>query len=468
MRELKTGVLKVGLGRYSQVFSEIIITAVIARLLSPEEFGIVASIMVFYSFAVIPIQLGLEPAVIRDKTLSNNELSGMFYLTGLVSLGMATLFFLGSHYILPIFYESNIYPEVSGYLAAAIVFNGLDTVPRAVMLKGKRFGTLGMIQLIINIVTGMGAIYLASRGYSYKALIIRQLTVTISQLVLHMIFGEMKLSIAPNLAGYRKNNRYSRNQLYFSSINYFSRNLDNILIGRYLGMGSLGYYDKAYKLMLYPVQNLTSVVVPVLHPVLSSVGKMERILSEYIKVVKILTMAGFAITAFSYHTSFEIVELFYGKGWTDTGEVFKVLSLIVGVQVVLSSSGAIFQATGRTDYLLKAGIFSFCTNIAAIVTGVSSGELNVIGYCLVVSFTINFIQCYYLMMKIFDKNLRYFIGEIYPGFIYGMGIFIILWIIPSIDSSILIRFLYKSGISLGVFLCIYSIEGKRYGKTVEG
>lgn len=93
---------------------------------------------------------------------------------------------------------------------------------------------------------------------------------------------KLKINKGYSYSSIKKIQNYSSFQFLFNFINYFTRNLDNILIGKFLGASTLGYYDKSYKLMLYPVQNLTNVITPVLHPVLSEYQNQKDIIMKHI------------------------------------------------------------------------------------------------------------------------------------------------------------------------------------------
>ena len=130
----------------------------------------------------------------------------------------------------------------------------------------------------------------------------------------------------------------------FNFINYFSRNADNILIGKFFSSSALGYYDKSYRLMMVPVQNLTHVITPVLMPVLSKFQDDKRmVVDAYSKVTKLLATIGFPLSVFLYFSASEIIYILYGAQWEQSIPIFKLLALTVGIQVVLSSTGSIFK-----------------------------------------------------------------------------------------------------------------------------
>lgn len=180
-----------------------------------------------------------------------------------------------------------------------------------------------------------------------------------------------------------------------------------------MGMDALGYYDKSYKLMLYPVQNLTFVITPVLQPVLSEFQhRKDIILMHYKKIAKILALMGAFITVFCFFSAREIILIMYGERWIGSINSFRILSISIVIQMVLSSSGSIFQATGHTKELFQTGVISACTMILFIIIGLRLGKIEYLVGLLVLGFLLNFIQGYYILIKkVFQQSYFSFLKE---------------------------------------------------------
>jgi O-antigen/teichoic acid export membrane protein len=152
---------------------------------------------------------------------------------------------------------------------------------------------------------------------------------------------------------------YSAYQFLFNIINYFSRNLDKLLIGKYMGMSPLGYYEKSYRLMMLPLQNITQVITPVMHPIFSDYqNDLERLASGYERIVRFLAFIGLPLSVLLYFTASEVTLIIFGDQWIPSIPIFQILTLSVGIQIILSSSGSIFQAAGDTKSLFVCGLFS--------------------------------------------------------------------------------------------------------------
>ncbi len=245
---------------------------------------------------------------------------------------------------------------------------------------------------------------------------------------------------------------YSIFQFLFNIINYFSRNSDTLLIGKYLGMVPLGFYDKSYRLMSLPLQNITQVITPVIHPILSQKGKDKDYLCEAnLKLTNLLALIGFPLSIFLFFSAEELILMFFGPQWELAIPSFKILSPTVGIQLVLSSSGSIFQTAGDTKSLFICGLFSAILNVGGIIFGVFYFKsIEAVSICLLITFAINFIQTYWLMYKIiFMQSILGFINILWKPILFTLLLAVIFYIFTSYYS------LSSLPIRLTLKICIY-------------
>lgn len=418
--KLKNGIIVTFIAKYSNIIAQLIINSILARLLMPEEFGVIAIITVFISFFNILGGMGLGPAIIQNKSLDDKEISDIFKFSIIGSLVIAIGFYFFSYFI-AFFYTNKIYIKLGFLLAFSVFFSICNIVPNALICKKQNFKLSGVINICVNVGVGIITVTLALNGWSYYSLIIDSILKSLFIFIFSFIFSKIKIKKGYSYNAVKKIKNYSSYQFLFNFINYFTRNLDNILIGKFLGSATLGYYDKSYKLMLYPIQNLTNVITPVLHPVLSEYqDQIEIIYDTYIKVVKVLAYIGIFVSVYCFFSSKEIIRIMYGSNWDKSIPVFRILSLSIVIQMVLSSIGSIFQATGYVNKLFSTGFVSACFTITAITIGVMSKSLEVLAMGIVISFAFNFIQCFYVLMKhVFNKKFSEFLLNIKNVLIIG-------------------------------------------------
>lgn len=448
----KAALLNAG-AKYIGIIWNLALTAVLARLLTPQDYGVVAVTTVFTNFFTLFADMGLGAGVIQNQTLSKNEISDIYscsvYLA--VMLGVVFAFF---SIPLSIFYGNEVYRSIGLLLAVALFFTTLNTVPNAVLMKNKQFVKVAVRNIVAPITTGVIAVVLAYAGWKYYALVWQSVLSCIvvflwNYVTAHMEYG-LEWHIRFEKKGLKKIFSFSGYQFAFSFVNYFSRNLDNLLISKFMGEKLLGYYDKAYKLMLYPVGNLTHVITPVLLPILSEYqDDKEYVYQKYMKVVSLLSVLGIFITAFCFLAGEEIIMILFGSQWSASVPCFTALSLSVWAQMITSSAGCIFQSMGCTKSMFKSCLINTCITIIAIFTGISSGSIQKLAGYVSLAYQLHFISSFYLLMRDgFRMKYRRFLKQIYGDIIFLLILIFCAYFCPlsygieSIWMSIIVKGLY--------------------------
>jgi teichuronic acid exporter len=472
-KKIRSGIFYTALSKYSNIVVSIFISMVLARLLTPAEFGVVAMISVFISFFNLLSSFGIAPAIVQNKSLSEDDVSSIFTFSIAIGLFLSAIFFFAAPLIAS-FYNEPILTGLTRLMALSIFFNSLQIVPNAQNLKRLRFKQIGIISVIVNIICGIIAIILAYLGFSYYTLVINSILTALFTFIAYYILSPVKPSLWIQISSIQKIARFSFYQLSFNFINYFSRNLDNLLIGKFFSPSALGLYDKSYRLMKMPLQNLTFVITPVLHPVLSNYQDDKRLIyNAHYKIVKLLAIIGFPLSIFFYFSSSEIINIMYGPQWEQSIPVFELLALSIGIQMVLSSTGSIFQATNRTDLMFLSGFLSAILTVGGIIYGVFIGKSLVsVSYGLIIAFSINFFQgLYLLIVKSLNQSYLNFLKVFIFPLITSISIAVVLWLLSGIIiNNIIISFTVKIFATIVVFgiILISSKDNLRFIKEYFG
>lgn len=419
---LYVAIAKSMLSRYLVYAANLGSMIILARVFSPAIFGVVASIMVFFIFFQIMAEVGVGPAIINLEKLSNIDRDGLFGLTLAVGLFLAGGFKLLSPIIVG-FYQLARVDEVIGYVAVALFFFTAAVVPTALLLRDQLFHRIAYAGLSAEIISTLVAVGLAEIIDPLHALATKAAaSAIVNFLVIYLqssisTFGRplpgVKFSAIKPLFS------FSAHQFGFNFINYFSRNLDNILVGKYFGATSLGVYDKAYQLMKYPLMLLTFAMTPAIQPV------VRKYSSDAIRVEKIhgeftfkLSLLGAVVGVFFFLFADWIVILILGSQWDAVSPLIRVLAISIPAQVVLSTSGSFFQAMQRADLLFLCGVLSAFVIVVAITWGVYQRDLVSLSWALVCAFHASFFMAYYVMYsKIFKKSVFGFFFKMVPAFV---------------------------------------------------
>ena len=414
--------------RYTNVITQLGFSMILARILTPDDYGIVAITAVFTAFFGILSDLGISSGIIQDKTLTRDEVNGIFHFSLGLSLLLGVLFALFS-WPMAAFYGRDVLVPLGWLLAVSLFFSTLNMVPNALLMKDRQFILIARRNVIIPIITSVLTVAMALAGWKYYALVLQSvlaaaITFGVNFYSSHRRYG-LAFTRTRNYQGLRKIFNFSLYQFAFSLVNYFARNLDNLLIGRVFGTTGLGYYDKAYRLMTYPSTYLTHVVTPVLQPILSEYQTRKDIIYEkYMVLVKFLSLAGVFIVVFCFFAAADIIALLYGDQWDAAVPYFQLLALSVWGQLIMGTTGSIYASAGNTRLLFLTGVVTTIMTVVGIVLGIWEGTLYAVARNVAISYIAQFIFVMWMLVSAcLEQSYRHFLRQLLPEAIMFLVLF---------------------------------------------
>lgn len=399
-QQMLSGVFYTAIAKYSALAISLIVMAVLARLLCPDDFGTVAIATVFINFFTIFTNIGISSAIVQNKELTRQDINEIYMFTIWTGVALGILFFLAAGFITRYYQDERLRP-ICQLLSLSLFFASAGTVPNTLFFKDKEFRYVAWRTFIIQLATGVVAIAAALFGAGLYTLLIQPI---LSNALIYLISLKrypQKFLWTWGIRSVRKIWAYSMYQFLFNVMSYFIRNLDKMLIGKYIGMAPLGYYEKSYRLMSLPIQNITYVITPVLHPILSDYQKeKEKLAVINERIVRLLAFIGFPLGVLLFFCGRELVLFVFGPQWEASIPAFQILSLSVGFQIVMSSSGSFFQSTDDTHGLFVCGLFTaFATCTGFLVCILFFRTLEAFAYSMLISYFLCFIQCYWQLYR---------------------------------------------------------------------
>lgn len=437
-RDLTSGVFYTALAKGANILITLAVSAVLARIFTPEQFGIVNICTVVIAFFSVFSDFGMGPAVIQNNDLNKDDLNGIFSLSFWIAIILSGIFASLSSLIVS-FYEGGAeFRNILLILTAVLFFNTLNMVPNALLLKAKRFKFIAVRSLTVQVLSGTIAIIAAMSGLGIYALTINPVLSSLAIFCINYSQNPLKPRFIPGKEAIGKVINFSIFQFAFQLINYFSNNVDKLLMGKNLSMTTLGYYDKSYRLMMMPLQNITFVITPVLHPVLAQVQDDRQHMSRaYIKVVKFMAYIGFPLSVLMFFMAEDLILFIFGPQWGASVPCFKILSITVAFQVLLSSTGSVYQALNDTRRLFICGLFEAFTSISGICIGIFVfGSAEWVAAFLCISYLLNFLQAY---LTLFCRSFKFGCREFWKTLVKPVILGIILAGILSATSLLVSR-----------------------------
>ena len=461
-RDFISGIFYTSVAKYSGIIIQIFITAVLARLLTPKDFGVVAIVTVLIQFFNTLSEAGIGPAIIQKKELQKNEIESIFTFTLIIGLVGCITFFLCSP-VIANYYHNDSLLGISRLLSILILFSSADIVTNGLLLKQKRFKIISIRTLSIQVITGGISVYTAYIGWGMYALVFSALSSKI--LIFFANYALNPLQLKFNFKCLRKIASYSSYQFATNLLTYFSRNTDKLIIGKYIGLGQLGYYEKSYRLMMLPLSNITYVFTPVMHPIFSELqNEPEKLFDKYVKLLKIISFLSFPITVFLYVNANELVLLFFGDQWYPSIAPFKILALTAALQVLHATTSGVFQASNNTKGLFIGSLISTLVMVGGfIISAILFKTIISIAYSYLITCTICSLLIFKILFIRFNKGLIYFLKIIQPAFMLAIIEFITVVFIDSFLTNIipLLSFIIKSMIIIFITVTYLYINNKK-------
>lgn len=460
------GAFFTGLAKYSVMIINIIVTAILARLLPPEDFGTIALTVVVTSFFDILANAGIGPAIIQNKDINETDLPNLFRFSTYLAF-VLVLLFGALIYPISIFYGKVELVSILFLVTIQLFFNTLNVVPLALLLKEKKFQIIAKNAVCSACICGFFSVLAAFNDWGIYSLLITPIGVSVITFVLTVKYNFQIVSfktLAVSKKSIKKILNFSIYQFLFNFVNYFSRNMDKILLGRYLGFQSLGYYEKSYRLMTLPISTLTNVFTPSLQPVLSDFQNDTTVIRNvYNRISQYLFFVGTILTPFLCFSAKEIILILFGEQWMAAVPVFQVLSVSVPFQMVDSLSGSILQSANKIKYLFKTGIYCAILNLVILVFSlvifddiVKISSFISLGFVLNFAISIYYISRYAILQSLkdyFSKNIKFFLSMLLCTLLMIGISFLNLNMLFSLFAKILVAVLYAlfSGLYFRLF-----------------
>jgi PST family polysaccharide transporter len=402
-----------GLSQGSRTVLQLAGIAVLSRILPPADFGLLAMALVIVNLANLLRDMGTSAAVIQRHELTPQLLNSVFWLTAGFGILLAVLIVAGSPLAAWSFHEPKLIPLLS-LLSINFPLSCSAATHAALMERNSQFRRLAAIEIGAAVVGLVTAIVMANLGYGVYSLAGQSLVSTSLSSLLTWLSSPWRPGFSferSEIAGLWK---FSSNIVGFNLVNYFARNADTMLIGHTLGSVQLGYYNMAYRVMLFPVQNLTWVVGRALLPVFSRLQHDRPAMGDrYIEVLShiafITAPLAIGVWLFRHH----IIILFLGPGWDASSAVLAWLAPVSFIQSLASTTGTIFTATGRTDMMRKYGMLNTVLTVTAFAAGLPWGITGVAA-AYMTAMVIIFISTLHGALRLTDRSLFQLLAKIAP------------------------------------------------------
>lgn len=373
---------------------------ILARLLTPRDFGLTATVLIFVNFAIILAEQGFGAALIQRKEVTEDHLSSIFWVNVALGLGFTVLFLAGAPFIAALFHEPALIP-LTRVIACIFAINSLGMVQATMLTRRLAFKSLAKAEIAAAWLGGAVAIILAWRGWGPMSIAVQAVVTSVVSVLILWKVDDFRPRARFRWAAVRDLAEFSTNSLVSSVTHYWVHNVDNVLVGLTLGQGPLGIYTRAYSVMLFPLSRVSRVLSRVMFPSLSLIqDDLPRVRGVYLKMTRVIALVTFPLMIGVAATAENFTAVVFGPQWGEMVPLLRILAIVGMVQSVTTLTVNLYLARNETGLRLRVILPIQALQVLGIVIGLNWGILGVsIGYA-VASLAAAPVECYYAGMLI--------------------------------------------------------------------
>ena len=368
-RAASRGVIFTMGGQAVRILVQLLSVVILSRLLAPSDFGLVAMVLAIVGVAEVFRDFGLTQAAVQAPSLSHQQKSNLFWINTGIGVLLALLAF-GASWPIAMFYGEERLTLLTQVISVVFVINGVGTQLRAQLSRDLKFGVISAADTLAPALSLLAAIGAASMGVGYWALAVQQISGAFFAFVVVAVAARWTPSRYRRGHDMRGFLRFGGFLVLAQLVTYASKNIDSVVIGARLGATELGLYNRAFQILLVPLNQINAPATRVALPVLSRLQEEKNRFDRYLLTAQSILLqpvvAGFALVA---ALAEPLISLILGEGWGATVPIFQILALAGVAQTASSASYWVFLARGRTKSQLYWALCSRPIIIGAVIVG---------------------------------------------------------------------------------------------------
>lgn len=371
------GVIWSAAQRYGDRAISFVVMLVLARLLSPTAFGLVALALVFISFAQIFIDQGFGDAVVQSPQVDQTLLNTAFW-TNITTGLLVMIISISFSQTIADFYKEPQLKQIIRWLSISFVFSALSSVQEAILRRKLNFRSLAIRSLIATFVSGIIAVGLAALGAGVWSLVVKTIMFSFISILVLWGISNWRPGFSTSMDSFKRLYSYGINIVGAHFVDFFSRRSGDLLIGFYLGTTLLGYYSLAYALLIVVTEILVVVPNAVIFPAFSHIKNDKlRLQSSVYETTQIISTISIPFFACIIILAPDIVHLLYGSQWNESVPVVQVLMLVGIVHSAFYFFGSLLKAVGKPQWRFAMLSITAILNIVGFAIAVQWGIVAV-------------------------------------------------------------------------------------------
>lgn len=415
-----------------------VVGLILARLLTPAEYGIMAMIAIFIAISNSIIDSGFSNALIRKVNIERVDYNTVFFFNLVVSVVLYVLLYATAPFI-STFFKEPILVDVLRVIGWALIINALAIIPRTILVKRIDFKTQTKVSVISSVFSGLVGIGMALTGWGVWSLVGQQLSRQILNSLCLWVFCKWIPVWEFSVKSFKELFSFGYKLLLSGLLDTLYKNIYYVIIGRFYSPAQLGQYTRAEQFNTIFSSNLTGVVQRVSYPVLSSIQEdEERLYEAYRRVIKTTMLVTFACMLGLAAVARPLIIILIGDKWLPAVGFLQIICFAGMLYPLHAINLNILQVKGRSDLFLKLEVIKKIIAIGPIVIGVFYGIEYMLWGGVLTSFISYFLNSYYSAGLIHYPTSRQ-IKDILPVFVVSLIVAAIMWSLSWLNISVYVQ-----------------------------
>lgn len=421
---------------------QMIVSIVLARILLPEEYGVLSLVTVFINIALIFVQSGFGNALIQKKEADHTDFSTVFYFSVLLGIGLYGVMFL----IAPLisgFYQYDILTPVLRVLSLSLILAGINNVQQAYVSRTMQFRKFFLSTAVGSIVSAFTGIGAALAGWGIWALVVQQLTNQLLDTVILWLTVGWRPGLEFSVSSIKKIYSYGWKLLCSSLLDTVYSNLYTLIIGKKFSSAEVGYYDKGRQFPALIIVNINATIQSVMFPALSSQqGDVKKLKTMTRRAIMTSTFVIFPCMAGLAVAARPLIILLLTDKWLPAAGFLQCYCLIYALWPIHTANLQAINAVGRSDIYLKLEIVKKGTGILLLLITLPMGIRAMMAGCCV-----NAVIGLYLNTapnkKLLDYSFHELIEDITPACLLSLSMAGVIYVIGLIVDGVALKLLVQ-------------------------
>ena len=447
---------------------------ILSRILTPDDFGLVAMVMVISLLLANFGGNGFTEAIIQEEKIDHIQTSTLFWINAGISSTL-TLLFIALAPIFALLYNDQRIINITVVGGGLIILSALATLHMALLKRRMQFYHVAANVIVGGFVSTAVSITMALLGFGYWSLVAKHISYAASITIGAWLLCKWRPGYPTNFARVKSMLKFALNVYGNFCINYLSRNVDKMLTGKYLGSTQLGQYDRAHLLFGMFHNQLT---MPVSNVAVATLSRLRddrvKFLEYYVKILSVIAFLAMPLSAVLVLIGQDLILFLFGKQWSVAGHVFIAFGPAIGFMLLYSTHVWLHYSMGRADRLFKWSIVATAVTVVLFFAGIPYGVLGV---------AVAYSASYYILMipgllyagqpirlklsHILSSAWKCFTAALFAGLLCS---YIFSWTFISevfVGLNIIVRILAQSFCCSALYLTVLIVLYRRFSPILQ-